>query len=188
MLRGVLLAVVVLFPVSEIVLAVVKRATSRSADVRDRGSLGLLWGVIAGSMCVAVAFRWVPAAAIRAPDVVLRPLALGLMTVGLVVRWTSILTLGRFFTVDVAVQSGHSLVETGLYRHLRHPSYTGLLLVFLGLGVFFANWLSLVSLSVPTTLAVLRRIRVEEGVLRDALGGPYEEYCSRTRRLVPWLF
>ncbi len=187
-MHSILLAVVVLFPISEIALAVLKRADSRAAAVRDRGSMGLIWLVIGASVSVAAASQWVSAAAIHAPAAILRPLALGLIVSGLVVRWMSILTLGRFFTVNVAAQNDHSLVETGLYRHLRHPSYSGLLLAFLGLGVFFANWLSLAVLVVPTTLAVLRRIAIEERVLRDALGSSYVEYCSRTRRLVPGLF
>lgn len=188
MLRGTLLVLVVLFPISEIALAVLKRADSRAATVDDRGSLRLLWLVIGASVSAAVGFQWVPAAAIDAPAVVLQSLSLGLLLLGLIVRWVSILTLGRFFTVDVAVQTGHALVETGFYRYVRHPSYSGLLLLFLGLGIFYANWLSLAVLVVPTTLAVLRRIGIEERALREAFGATYAEYSSRTRRLVPWLF
>ncbi len=70
----------------------------------------------------------------------------------------AILTLGRLFTVNVAIQADHSVVETGLYRFVRHPSYVGLLLTFVGLGVFFANWLSLFGLLVPIALAVLNRM------------------------------
>jgi hypothetical protein len=61
-------------------------------------------------------------------------LALVLVLIGLFIRWTAILTLGRFFTVDVAVHSDHALVENGLYRFVRHPFYTGLLVAFLGVG------------------------------------------------------
>jgi protein-S-isoprenylcysteine O-methyltransferase len=89
--------------------------------------------------------------------------------------------------VDVAIQQGHSLVELGLYRFVRHPSYSGLLLAFLGLGLFFANWLSLVVLMVPITLAVINRIAKEERALLLALGPSYAGYCARTKRLFPGL-
>jgi protein-S-isoprenylcysteine O-methyltransferase Ste14 len=187
-LRVVLWFVVILFPVSEIVLALLKRASSRVANVQDRGSMRLLWLVIATSVCLAIAFQWVPAARLHLSAVFLQALALGLMIAGLAVRWVSIFTLGRFFTVDVAIHNGHTLVEVGLYRHLRHPSYSGLLLAFLGLGVMFANWLSFIAIVVPITLAVLNRIAKEESALRDALGASYVAYCSRTKRLVPGLF
>jgi protein-S-isoprenylcysteine O-methyltransferase len=187
-LSTVLLAVVVLFPVSEIALALTRRAGPGVASVQDRGSMRLLWLVVAASVGAAVAFQWVPAAGIRAPAAVLRVLALVLLVGGLTMRWVSIATLGRFFTVNVAIHADHALVEAGLYRHIRHPSYTGMLSAFLGLGVFFANWLSLVVLVVPITLAVLYRIGREEAALRDALGESYVSYCSRTSRLVPGLF
>ncbi len=85
----------------------------------------------------------------------------------------AILTLGRLFTVNVAIQADHSVVETGLYRFVRHPSYVGLLLTFVGLGVFFANWLSLFGLLVPIALAVLNRVAKEEQALLASLELPY---------------
>lgn len=48
-----------------------------------------------------------------------------------------------------------------------------------------ADWLSIVVLLVPVTLAFLNRIATEERVLLAALGAPYADYCSCTRRLIP---
>lgn len=70
-------------------------------------------------------------------------------------------------------------------RNLHHPSYSGLLLAFLGLGVFFANWLSLVALAVPITLGLASRIAKGEAALRTAPGASYSDYGARTRRLIP---
>jgi protein-S-isoprenylcysteine O-methyltransferase len=188
LLRSILIAVLVLFPVSEIVLAVLTRAKPDVATVDDRGSMRLLWLVISAGVCAAIGFQWVPAAAIHVSTNFLHLLALGLLLSGLAVRWVSILTLGLFFSVHVAVQRDHSLIETGFYRYVRHPSYSGLLMAFLGMGVFFANWLSLAFLIVPIVLAVLKRIRIEENALKDALGAPYIQYCTRTKRLIPVVF
>jgi protein-S-isoprenylcysteine O-methyltransferase Ste14 len=117
----------------------------------------------------------------------IRLVALGLLVGGLALRWVAILTLGRLFTVDVAIHSDHVVVQTGLYRVLRHPSYTGLLLAFLGLGVSFANWLSILGLLIPITLAVLNRVAKEEQALLSSLGSDYAAYCARTKRFIPGL-
>jgi len=115
-------------------------------------------------------------------------MSLLLLVGGLIFRWTAILTLGRFFTVNVAISDDHKIIESGLYRYLRHPSYTGLLQAFLGLGLAFRNWISLVILFLPIIPALLRRITVEERALSATFGVQYEEYCARTWRLLPWLY
>lgn len=187
-LSAVLFIVVLFLPVSEILLAVFKRARAGAAQIEDRGSMRLLWCVIAVSVGAAIACEWVPSARLALPSWLYYALALGLILTGLSIRWISILTLGRFFTVNVAIHADQRVVETGVYRHVRHPSYAGLLLAFLGLGISFANWLSLLVLLGPVTLAVVNRIRKEEQALLHALGPAYAAYSARTKRLVPGLF
>ncbi len=187
MIRHILGVVIPLFPLSEMVLAVVKHSRGSGAERKDRGSMILIWFLIGLGVFLAVgALRFGPAQ-IPVARSVLEPVALGLMAGGLVLRWTAILALGRYFTVDVAVHSEHAVVESGLYRFMRHPSYTGLLIVFLGVGVFFGNWISLVALLVPITLGVVYRVAKEERALLDALGPAYASYCARTKRFVPWI-
>lgn len=99
--------------------------------------------------------------------------ATSLLLGGLVLRWTAILTLGRFFTANIAIHEGQPVITAGL------------LLAFLGLGVFFGNWLSVIVLFAPITVAVIHRIRLEESVLAGALGPAYAAYCARTKRLIP---
>ncbi|HKC18217.1 MAG TPA: isoprenylcysteine carboxylmethyltransferase family protein, partial [Candidatus Dormibacteraeota bacterium] len=74
----------------------------------------------------------------------------------------------------------------GLYRYVRHPSYSGSLLTVLGVLLCSTNWLALACfvLALP---GFLYRIRVEEGALLTALGEPYRDYMARTKRLVPFL-
>jgi protein-S-isoprenylcysteine O-methyltransferase len=179
--------IVALFPLSEIVLAVLKRSPSASAHSEDRGSLRVLWLAIAGGIFLAIVARSTGAARLPGPPRLLRVIAWALLAGGLAVRWTAILTLGRLFTVDVAVHRDHSVVQTGLYRRIRHPSYTGLLVAFLGVGVFFGNWLSLLVLLIPVTLAVINRVATEERALLEALGPEYASYCARTSRFFPGL-
>ncbi len=188
MLQIALMTLIALFPVSEIALAVFRRARTRTAHVEDQGSLRLLWLVIAASLCAAIALRWVPSPGLPLSTDHRRLLSVLLLAAGLALRWAAILTLGRFFTVDVAIHSDHQLVQAGVYGFIRHPSYTGMLIAFLGLGVFFGSWASLLALVVPITLAVVNRIAKEEEALLKAFGAPYVAYCARTKRLVPGLY
>ncbi len=185
-LHALLDSLVFLFPVSEIALAIVKRARRAAvATVEDRGSMGLLWLTISASVALAIVCSGVRATHLPIPATWREATALGLLVGGLLLRWSAILILGRFFTVHVAIHGDHRLVEIGPYRTIRHPAYSGLLLAFLGLGVFFGNGLSVVALMIPITLAVAYRIRVEESALRRALGAGYSAYCARTKRLIP---
>jgi protein-S-isoprenylcysteine O-methyltransferase Ste14 len=179
------LGTVWLFPVSEIALALLRRADARHSRRDDRGSMLIIWAAVGLGLACAMACRSISAAGIRLPGVLVRTLAMGILVAGMAIRWAAIITLGRHFTVDVAVRPDHALVQHGLYNSVRHPSYSGLLLAFLGLGLLFGNWLSLASLVLPTTCAVWNRIGVEERALRAALGSEYAGYCARTKRLVP---
>ncbi len=149
--------------------------------------MALFWFVICLGVVLAIVAVRISATRIPAPRSLLEPAALLLILGGLAFRWTAILTLGRFFTVDVAIHSDQPVVDSGLYRYIRHPSYTGLMIAFLGLGVFFGNWLSIVGLLLPITLGVVNRVVKEERTLLDSLGPAYASYCARTKRFLPWL-
>jgi protein-S-isoprenylcysteine O-methyltransferase len=187
MSQGILIVVMALFPISEIALALLRHSREGSARRGDRGSMRLLWITIFVGLALANAAAFVPMARLPIPASVARSMSLALLLFGLGIRWTAILTLGRFFTVDVAIRSDHAIVQHGLYRYVRHPSYTGLLIAFLGLGMVSANWLSIVVLLVPITLGVLHRVAVEERALLESLGSSYADYCVRTKRFVPGL-
>lgn len=104
---------------------------------------------------------------------------------GIALRRWSIFVLGRFFTRDVMIREGHTVVSNGPYRLLRHPSYTGIMLAMLGYGVMLENWLSLVVAAAGFCVAVLPRIHHEERVLEAGLGAPYREFERTRKRLIP---
>ncbi len=178
----------IVWPISEIVLSVAKRASSRTAEVRDRGSIKLLWIVIAASVTVAVLLEYEGLGQMAIAPEHLRLIVLVLLLAGLAIRWTAILTLGRLFSTNVAVKKGHTIVRRGLYARVRHPSYSGLMLAFVALGLSFGNWLSLIVIVVPVAAALGYRISVEERVLVDTFGREYEDYISNTKRLIPWVY
>jgi len=115
-------------------------------------------------------------------------LGLALMLTGLGLRAYAIRQLGRYFTPEVAILPGQHVVDKGLYRYLRHPSYTGTFITILGYGLALTNGLSLAILLVLPGLAYAFRMRVEEAALREAFGDEYRDYMRRTKRLIPFIF
>lgn len=180
------LALGAIYGISELFLALTKRSRKSGAS-RDRYSLLILWGVILLSVWLSIQSpAWFPQAALphrRATYL----LGFALFTFGIVLRWFSIWYLGRYFTVDVAIAPQQRVVNTGPYRLIRHPSYTGALLAFAGFGLCLGNWMSLLCV-VPIAAAFLWRIHVEERVLLEALAEEYRVYMQGTRRLVPWIY
>ena len=111
-----------------------------------------------------------------------------LLVLGYAIRGAAILTLGKYFTGLVVIKSDHQFIRTGLYKHLRHPAYTGTLLAHLGLGLSFANWFSLGLSSIPFVIVALYRMRVEEQALEGAFGAEYVAHAKATKRLIPGLY
>lgn len=180
--------VALVWPVSEVLLGVLKRAKRASATVKDRGSLALLWSAIGLGFGAGFIVRFTAVGAMGAAPAVFETAGLALLVGGLTLRWAAVVTLGRLFTANVAVHPDQHVVRTGVYRRIRHPAYAGLLLAFVGLGVGFGNWLSVVFMLVPIAAALSYRIRVEEAALHDALGDGYADYCAVTKRLVPGIY
>lgn len=177
--------VVLFFPVSEIALMVFKRSKEKSSEKGDRGSLQILWITIVVSISLAITLQWYPMATIQLPKSVLNVIALCILITGLNIRWFAIISLGKYFTVDVAIQETHTLVIHGMYKYVRHPSYLGLLIEFIGLAVYFGKWSSIAIIVIPISVAILYRIRIEEQLLCKKFGKQYEEYMSNTKSLIP---
>ncbi|HEY3216278.1 MAG TPA: isoprenylcysteine carboxylmethyltransferase family protein [Candidatus Eisenbacteria bacterium] len=188
LLRSALIALTVLWPLSEIALAMACRGRGRDATARDAGSLRGIWLSVAIGIPLAILGSGLRRAGFGIPESTQVLIALVLLVVGLTIRWSAIVTLGRFFTVNVAIQSGHQVVREGPFRFVRHPSYLGAMLCMFGVGVAFGNWISLAAATIPYTIAILRRIEVEERVLVEALGDAYREYARTTRRLLPGVY
>jgi protein-S-isoprenylcysteine O-methyltransferase Ste14 len=110
-----------------------------------------------------------------------------LYTAGGALRIWPVYVLGNRFSGLVAIQPGHTLLTTGIYGVIRHPSYLGLLVNAFGWGLAFRSWAGvlLAALLVPLLLA---RIRSEEALLRAQFGTAYDAYCARTSRLIPGVF
>jgi len=151
----------------------------------ERWSLVVVVATIVGALFVALRLaRW-HATTIGAGRWLFFVLGLVLMATGTAVRAWAVVVLGRYFTVEVRVQPGQTVVDRGPYRWVRHPAYTGLIVFLVGVGLALTNWLSLIVLAVVPTAGLLVRIRSEERVLDAALGEDYRRYALGRRRLFP---
>ncbi|RVW06147.1 methyltransferase family protein [Rhodococcus spongiicola] len=106
--------------------------------------------------------------------------------VGQALRLRAVHELGASFTFWVQTVPGQRVVDTGLYRRIRHPSYTGALVCAFGFTVAYTNWLSPLTV-LALAAAYVVRISYEERVLMEGLGEPYRQYMRRTKRLVPFV-
>jgi protein-S-isoprenylcysteine O-methyltransferase Ste14 len=117
----------------------------------------------------------------------MRWLGVVLFAAGGALRIWPVFVLGRRFSGLVAIQPGHTLVTSGVYGVIRHPSYLGLLVNALGWGLAFRAGVGvlLTALMIPPLLA---RMHAEERLLRTQFGADYSAYCTRTSRLIPGLY
>jgi protein-S-isoprenylcysteine O-methyltransferase Ste14 len=117
----------------------------------------------------------------------IRWLGVVLFAAGGVLRLWPVFVLGHRFSGLVAIQPGHTLVTSGVYGVIRHPSYLGMFINALGWGLAFRSGVGvlLAALMVPPLLA---RIRAEETLLRSQFGVEYDAFRARTSKLIPGLY
>ena len=155
---------------------------------RDRGSLWAIFLFIGGGYALAFGL-W---SQNRAPPPILGTWALwagaAVAVGGMGLRAWSVATLGQYFTYTVKVSPDQKVVEVGPYRLVRHPSYTGGLLIAVGIGISLRYGLAPLFIGLPNLVGYLIRIQVEEKALAEAIGEPYRAYMRRTKRLIPLIF
>jgi protein-S-isoprenylcysteine O-methyltransferase Ste14 len=182
------LAVVAL---TTLVLAVVGMFSSGNISPGEREDRGNRWVLVAFAV-IGVLAAWLPAYLDR-KDIwtiggdPVRWIGVFLFIAGGVLRLWPVFVLGRRFSGLVAIQPGHTLVTTGVYAVIRHPSYLGLLINALGWALAFRSMAG-VLLTALTIVPIIARIQAEEILLRSEFGADYDAYRSRTSRLVPGIY
>jgi protein-S-isoprenylcysteine O-methyltransferase Ste14 len=174
------------YVISELILNI--RTTRGIDDIADRGTIRLVWILLASCFVLA----WLP--------VILdfgRLLPLGgwltwtgvaIMISGIVFRRHAISVLGKYFTASVQIQKDHELIKAGPYRYIRHPSYLGILILTVGLGIALSNWVSLLLCIVLPAIGIMRRVKVEEKELELHFGDRYLDYRKSTWRIIPYIY
>jgi len=173
--------------ISEILLNRLLLSKGREKKDVDKNSLKVIWIVLGISLISGV----ISGIYLRMP--VLRTIwinyaGLMLIIIGMVIRFNAIMILGKYFTVDLSVQKDQELIVKGMYKYIRHPSYTGSLISFLGFSLSFNNWISLIIIVLPVFLSFLYRIKIEEKLMSDQFGIKYLEYKKKTWRLIPMIY
>jgi len=156
-----------------------------AARIGGGGRQFALWPCLVGAgVMLYLAPRYFPAADMR-PAAAVFAAGLVILVGGLVLRGAAIRTLGVYFTGTVQVSADQPVVTAGPYRLLRHPSYSGLLLAFVGLGLTSVNWIGLAVMIVLPLPPILWRIHAEERALLATLGDRYGAFAARRKRLIP---
>jgi protein-S-isoprenylcysteine O-methyltransferase Ste14 len=164
------------------------RKSTDPAKRRDRGSFYFLVMMISVGIALDVSISFQKSwAEIPWARTGIFFVGIALMWAGIGFRYYAMRVLGKYFTFNVAIEAGQTVVEAGPYKYVRHPSYTGAFMTIFGFGLVFANWLGLLVLMVFGAIGYGYRVYVEERALVKALGEPYKEYMARTRRFVPYV-
>ena len=157
------------------------------AIASDKGSLWVLYGLITLGYVLSFAIGATKIGRMNGWDTFFA-VGVVLVVIGFIIRLTSILTLKQYFTYSVAKVENQPLIETGLYKIIRHPGYLGQLLIFLGISISVSNWLSILLMMIPVTIGYLYRIKVEESFMIAHMGENYLNYQKRTKRIIPMIY
>ena len=177
-----------LWIISEIVLARTKKSnTKNDLSSHDKKSLKKIWITIMLSISLGVFTSYIPFGRISAIPY-LGISGIIILILGLIIRWIAIISLKESFTVDVTVNEGQKIIQTGIYKYIRHPAYSGSLLSFLGLSLVFSNYLTLFIVNIPIITVFLYRIRIEEQALTKEIGQEYVDYVKLTKKLIPFIY
>lgn len=177
-------AVVLTWWVSE--LRIMVRNRGGTGENFDSGSRVWVVALVALGVAAAFALAWQSAGRITGWWPVVAGLLLG--AGGIALRGWSVATLGAFFTTAVEVQQGHRVIDTGPYRLLRHPAYTGALLSVVGVTLALGTWIGCVVAAGFALGGLVQRIRVEERALASQLGPAWNAFAGTRRRLIPMLW
>lgn len=164
----------------------VPRLTTRKAakpfEKSDRGSyilitiavfIGLATGILIRRSNIGTAsgaFQWI---------------GLFFILAGLFLREWALVKLGRFFSRTVQIEPGHQVIKEGPYRWIRHPAYTGMLLIDSGVIMAIGTWVGALLAFLIIAGGLLYRISIEEKTLLHIFGTEYQEYMAQTWKLFP---
>jgi protein-S-isoprenylcysteine O-methyltransferase Ste14 len=165
-----------------------KRTAVRTSlrDLRERAilAIGFLGLLVVPAIYVATGF---PAVAERpfSPAVALVGIAALIAALWLFLR--SHAELGRNWSISLELRGNHRLVQTGIYRFVRHPMYSSFFLLGLAQFLLLPNWVGGGAGLIGAGILYAFRFRREEKMMLESFGDDYRSYMQQTKRLVPWV-
>jgi protein-S-isoprenylcysteine O-methyltransferase Ste14 len=132
---------------------------------------------------------WISSSAFSFAEYPLRigPLISGIVcfVIGLWLFYRSHADLGANWSITLEVRDRHRLITQGIYRRVRHPMYSALLLYGVAHALVIPNWVAGPSNLVAFAVLFALRVRAEERMMLEQFGEEYTAYMARTKRLVP---
>jgi protein-S-isoprenylcysteine O-methyltransferase Ste14 len=165
---------------------VVRPALAEKASEQDAGTFRALMIGSLLTLLVSIAIAFLPWLTISSEAVAV-VIGIVLIVAGAALRRYCFYALGASFTGVVTVKADQEVVKTGLYRYVRHPSYTAAFLMFTGVGVALGSWLSVAVLFLSHCYLYGKRVAAEEKALVETLGKAYSDYMSQTKRFIPFV-
>jgi protein-S-isoprenylcysteine O-methyltransferase Ste14 len=183
----IIIAVSYLYGFFELFMNLRQRSKSKVTTSSDKNSLWWLYGLITLGYALSFSIGVTKIGRIYAWNIFFA-VGMVLFILGLMIRIHALLTLKQYFTYSVAKVENHKIIETGLYKFIRHPGYLGQLIIFIGISTSISNWISILAMMVPVTLGFLYRIKVEERFMLEQLGQEYLDYQERTKKIIPLIY
>ena len=183
----IIIAVSYLYGFFEMIMNLRQKRKSQGVNPSDKNSLWVLYGVITLGYCLSFIIGATRIGRIQ-PWNLYFAIGMVLFSVGLLIRLVSIATLKKYFTYSVSTIQEHKIIETGLYKHIRHPGYLGQLIIFLGITMSLSNWLSVLAMMIPVAIGYAYRIAVEERFMSEQFGETYLFYQKRTKKIIPFVY
>lgn len=159
----------------------------KNQRVESIGSRLLVSGLIVGSILIVVG-PWLHESALDSRFVPSMPL---IRDAGIVLLWAGVgiaiwarYHLGEYWSGRVTIKVGHKLIDTGPYRYVRHPIYSGILLAMIGTALATGKWRSVVAFAL-VLIVLFMKMRKEEQFLSEELRETYRDYKRRTGMLIP---
>lgn len=172
----------------EIAIALKTRVQFTTTAQFEYRSERLIWLVVALALIAALWLKQQHLMPLPIAMLNRQIIAIGFFVAGIALRCTAVFSLGVFFSTTVITQDSHILIEYGPYQFIRHPAYTGLLSSFFAAGIAMGDGLALLTLFCPIAYVLVQRIYIEEQWLNEHFGLAYDDYCLRTKKLIPWLY
>lgn len=161
------------------------RETGQGDPVEKKTFFGILLSLAA---TIAAGFWLQELGGVESAVAVLKPVGLVLLALGIFLRFWGIIHLKSQFTRHVTVRKGDTIVSSGPYRKLRHPLYTGLLLIGIGMALYFTSPLAAIVGGLVLAYALSKRIKHEEALLVEKFGPEYKEWMKQRARLIPYIY
>lgn len=168
--------------------AIRKEKKNPHSENSDGHSLVIFYSTILLGYGIGIPVSFTGFGSITAAFPCLSAIGFIVIAAGLTIRLIAIRTLAEHFTYTVKIIDNHRLITSGIYKYIRHPSYLGQSMIFLGCGLAFANWISIIFLFLPNFIAALYRISIEEKVLINHFTSQYTEYMEHTKLMIPGIY